>query len=70
MPKETKARITISIDITLDPDLYDDGATPQEMLAVEIANAEADPTEYFTFFEGNSIPVSVSGKLIQAERST
>ena len=65
MPKYPTARITISIDIPLDPDMYVPGASIQEMLAVERSSAERNPTEYFTFFD--DYLANVSAKILQEE---
>lgn len=55
-----KAEITLSVEFELNPDYYDDGAMPEEMLDVEITNAKNRPLEYLSHDD----IVKVSGKLI------
>jgi len=58
-----KARLTLILEMDLDPQYYEDGTTPEEMLKNEVDNAN-DPSCLFELL--NDFEYTVTGELIDA----
>jgi hypothetical protein len=41
-----KIRMTFTVEYEVEPDDYSPGTTPEEMLAVDILNAQDDPQQF------------------------
>lgn len=59
-----KARITmtVTVEYEINPTSYPKGATPEEMLAIDIANAEDDP---YIFLEMPESKLVVKGEILE-----
>ena len=58
-----KAKISITIEYELEPYYYPDGATPQEMVDIDVKNFDSNPDTLYEIMIGKNY--SISGVVVE-----
>jgi hypothetical protein len=61
----SKARITVTFEYDINPEWYPDGATPTEMIQLDVANYQ-DGCSLFDVMQSHEL--TITGALVEAEK--